>query len=130
MDEATSAAEELQFGDAVETPTPSLESEQKDVVLPPGSGTRTVEESAGELQFGDAEGTPTPSTRQYEWHKFFKYYQLVILLILIGTLFLLILVDISHPPAGNEDSYLDTLLPVLMPIFTFLLGMSTKSRDE
>ena len=89
-----------------------------------------------ELMYGDADSTQPPYTQGPEWNKFFKYYQVVVLLILLAAIGLLLFFDSYISQLAFEKGidnlkqkdYFDKILPVIVPIFTFLLGMSTKGK--
>jgi hypothetical protein len=87
-----------------------------------------------ELPFGDSRGSHTPHTAELAWNRFYKFYQLWVLLILLASLGVLIWFDYYVATIAASDSalskkdYLDKILPVVVPVFTFLLGMTTRQR--
>jgi hypothetical protein len=86
--------------------------------------------------WGDAPGgaREAPHSRQTDYvttYRFFKRFQLQVLLILICFVILLLIFEAVYAIyVDTNKQYAKDFLLYVLPLFTFVLGMGSKSRDE
>jgi len=81
------------------------------------------------VDWGEAQLTTTPLRQQSDYvttYRFFKQFQINILILLVIFVTVLLLFDstfLSNKPVAKE------ILPLILPLFTFVLGMGTRARE-
>jgi hypothetical protein len=133
----TLAPDSIDFGSSEESSSPTTEAIGPNNSPETDAGSTTPRSPASTaVPFGDSPGSHTPQTKELEWNRFYKFYQLWVLLILLAFLSALTWFDFyvatitTDDNALNGKDYLDKILPVVVPVFTFLLGMTTKQKAD
>ena len=118
-------SEDVDFGDVGDpTPTPTREAADLDAEEDFGSGGRDEQPEPTAIALAKQRLAAEMARVRFD-----KNFQLTILTILIISVGILLGYDFVIS-IYNGTSHFQTVLTVIMPVFTFLLGMGTQSREK